>query len=92
MLNNPNHGGKKEYYTVSELADILNVSRIAVFKKIQNGQIKAEKVGRIYIIHKRDLKEIIGDELTDKIKEEIKRGVSKVIKEYGDTLKMLKDE
>ncbi|MFC1612725.1 excisionase family DNA-binding protein [Patescibacteria group bacterium] len=92
MANNPNTGVKKKYYTVKELADILNISRIAVFKKIQNGQIKAEKVGRAYIIHRDELKGLVNNELTDKIKGEIKKGVAKVIEEYGDTLKMLGDE
>jgi len=82
----------KEFYSIAELAEILNISRQAVLKKITNGQIKAEKVGRAYIIHKNDLKGIISEELTNKHKEEIKKGVAKVIKEYGDTLKMLKDE
>jgi excisionase family DNA binding protein len=83
---------KKEFFTVKELADILNVSRIAVFKKIQKGEIKAEKVGRAYIIFKKNLKGIIADELTDKLKKEIERGVSMVVKEYGETLKMLAKE
>ena len=82
----------KEFFTVRELADILNISRIAVFKKIQKGEIKAEKVGRTYIIFKKDLHGIITDELTDKLKKEIAMGVSKVVKEYGETLKMLAKE
>lgn len=82
----------KNYYTVKELADILGVSRIAVFKKIKNGQIKAEKAGRNYIIFEKDIKDIIYDELTDKNKNEIGKGVTKVIKEFGDTLKMLGNE
>lgn len=93
MVNNIiEKNDKKEFYTVKELADILNISRVAVFKKIQNRQIKAEKAGRTYIIHREQIKEIIGGEITDKIKEEIKKSVAKVIEEYGDTLKMLKDE
>lgn len=82
----------KKNYSISELAEILGISRQAVLNKIKNGQIKAEKVGRVYIIHKSNLRGIINDELTDKIKGEIKKGVAKVIGEYGDTLKMLEDE
>ena len=39
----------KKYLTVKELADLLGISRVAVFKKIKNGQICAEKIGRNYI-------------------------------------------
>ena len=82
----------KNYFTVKELADILNISRIAVFNRIKKGQIKAEKAGRNYIIYKKELKGVFYDELTEGVKKEIKMGVAKVIKEYGDTLKMLGDE
>lgn len=74
------------YYTVKQLADILGVSRIAVFKKIQNGAIKAQKVGKTYYIPRKQLN------LSDKLKNEIERGVKKVIREYGDLLKMLGKE
>lgn len=82
----------KEYISVKELAEILQISRIAVFKKIKKGQIKAEKIGRNYIIPKNELKFLIRKELSDKLKKEIEKGVKKVIEEYGDTLKMLGKE
>ena len=82
----------KNYITVKELADILNISRVAVFNKIKKGQIKAEKAGRNYIIYKKDLEGVINDDLTDKLKKEISNGVARVIKEYGKALKMLGDE
>ena len=37
---------EKEYLSTSEVAKILGISRIAVFKKIKSGEIKAEKKGR----------------------------------------------
>ena len=43
------------FLSTSELADILGISRIAVFKKIKSGQIKAQKVGRNYVIDRKDL-------------------------------------
>lgn len=82
----------KNYYTVKELADILNISRIAVFNKIKRGQLKAEKIGRNYIIHKKELQGIVCDDLTDKLKKEIENGVDKVISEYGEVLKRLGKE
>lgn len=88
MKNN----NKKQFYTITELAGILNISRQAIFKRIKNGQLKAEIAGNSYIINKKDLSDIIDDNLTDKIKSEINKGIAKVIKEYGDTLKMLGNE
>jgi len=82
----------KNYYSTIELAKLLGISRQAVLKKIKNGQIKAGKAGRNYIIYGKDFGNIVRDDLTDKIKKEIEKGVAKVIKEYGDTLKMLGNE
>ncbi|OGF19395.1 hypothetical protein A3G56_01360 [Candidatus Falkowbacteria bacterium RIFCSPLOWO2_12_FULL_45_10] len=79
----------KKYYTVKELADIMKISRIAVFKKVQNKQIKAEKVGKTYIILKDEVEKFIDNDLSERLKMEIEKGVSKVIKEYGETLRLL---
>lgn len=79
----------KKYYTVKELADIMKISRIAVFKKVQSKQIRAEKVGKTYIISKNEAEKILNDDLSERLKTEIEKGVSKVIKEYGETLRLL---
>ncbi len=42
----------------TEAAQILGISRIAVFKKIQKGQIEAYKVGRNYVIDRRSLSDV----------------------------------
>lgn len=87
---------KKDFFSVSELAGILNISRQAVFKKIKNGQIKAEKIGRNYVISKKELEEnfadVLRDELTDTAKKEIEKGVARVVSEYGEVLKQLGKE
>jgi len=86
----------KQYFTTNELAKILGISRVAVFNKIKNNQIKAEKIGRNYIIRKDEVDELIGnvlsEKLTNKIKQEINNGVTKVIKEYGEVLQRLSKE
>ena len=38
----------QKYISATETAKILGISRTAVFNKIQNGDIKAQKVGRNY--------------------------------------------
>ncbi|MBL8031199.1 MAG: helix-turn-helix domain-containing protein [Candidatus Doudnabacteria bacterium] len=83
---------EKTYLSVKELADILKISRIAVFKKIKNGQIKAERVGRNYAIPKAHVEGLIQTTFHSKLNEEIKTSVERVLKEYGETLKLLGKE
>lgn len=91
-----NKGKKAIYVSVAELAKMLGISRIAVFKKIKKGLIPAEKIGRSYAIpteHINDLVNNINPKiLTEEKKEEIKKAVSKVVKEYGETLRLLGKE
>lgn len=79
----------KKFISTIELAKILGISRIAVYKKIKKGEIKAIKVGRNFVIDKKDLGNILGKELTEKEKKEIEKAVKKVVKEYGETLRLL---
>jgi excisionase family DNA binding protein len=55
----------KDFYTTAELAKILRISRIAVFKKIKSGIIKAQKIGRNFVIFKKDIDgiEVLSSEL-----------------------------
>ncbi len=48
----------KEFYTTKELAELLGVSRIAIFNRIKNGNIKAQKMGRNFVIFKKDIGDI----------------------------------
>lgn len=82
----------KNYLTIKELAEILKISRVAVFNRVKKGQIPATKIGRNFIIFKKDIPTILGEELTEKIKKEIERGVARVVNEYGETLKLLGKE
>ncbi|NCO23121.1 hypothetical protein COW09_01910 [bacterium (Candidatus Moisslbacteria) CG12_big_fil_rev_8_21_14_0_65_36_11] len=82
----------KEFLSTTELAGLLGISRIAVFKKIKKGEIKAFKIGRNFVIKKRDLDNILGRTLSGKDKKEIELAVKKVVKEYGETLKLLGDK
>ena len=40
----------KPYFSTTEVAKILGVSRIAIFHKIKKGQLEAERYGRNYLI------------------------------------------
>lgn len=46
-----------KFYSTPEVAKILGMSRIAIFKKIKTGKLKAMKVGKGYVVAKKDLME-----------------------------------
>jgi len=79
----------KKFISTKELAKILGISRVAVFKKIKSGQIKAKKVGHNFVIDKKDLPVLLGVVLTEWDKKEIEKAVNKTIRDYGETLKLL---
>jgi len=83
---------EKEFFSTSEMAKILGISRVAVFKRIKSGDIKARKVGRNFVIQKEDLGEILGTTLGDKKRRLIEVAVRKTIRDYGQTLKLLGEE
>ena len=83
---------KDKYITIPQLAKILGMSRIAVYKKVKKGQIKAVKIGRSYVISQKYITNILGKELNEKDKKEIDEAVKKTVKEYGELLKLLGKE
>jgi len=46
---------EKDYYTTTELAKLLGISRISVFKRVRRGSIIGQKIGRDLIIFKGDI-------------------------------------
>ncbi|MFC1589868.1 helix-turn-helix domain-containing protein [Candidatus Omnitrophota bacterium] len=79
----------EKFLTIKELADILGISRIAVYKKVKKGQIKAMKIGRNFAIPKRYISNILGKVLKEKEKQNIDKAVKRTVREYGEVLKML---
>jgi excisionase family DNA binding protein len=79
----------KDFFSTAELAKVLGISRVAVFNRIKKGEIKATKIGRSFVIAKKDLENILSTGISEKDKEKINRAVKKTVKEYGETLKML---
>ena len=82
----------RKLITTAELAKILGISRIAVFKRIKRGQIKAIRVGRNFVIYRDSLPEVLGQVLSKKNKREIETAVKKTVREYGQTLRLLGNE
>lgn len=80
-----------KFITTAELANLLGISRIAVFKKIQKGEIKATKNGRNYVINIADVSGL-KDKLSASNKKTIKNAVDRTVREYGETLRLLGQE
>jgi excisionase family DNA binding protein len=92
-MKNPNK--KVNYISVAELAKMLGISRIAVFNKIKKGQVPAEKIGRAYAVPMEYVRNKFFHDtgvITEEKKKDIVKVVDRVIKEYGETLKLLGKE
>ena len=76
-------------YSTSEVASILHLSRIEIFRKIKAGKIKAQKIGRNYVIPYDSGEEILGDTIGTHKKEEIEKVIDKALEEYGEAFKRL---
>ena len=46
---------ERDFYTITELAKVLGISRVSVFKRVRQGSIKGQKMGYNFIIFKKDL-------------------------------------
>jgi excisionase family DNA binding protein len=79
----------EQYLSIQELANILGVSRISVYKRIKKGRISAIRIGRSFAIPKSHVSEISGKELNRLDKRQIDKAVKKTVKEYGEVLKLL---
>ena len=82
----------KKFLSTTELAKTLGISRVAVYKRIKRGKIKATRVGRNFIIERKGLGGILDDSLTNKEKMVIEKAVKKTVREYGETLRLLGGE
>ena len=82
----------KKYITIPELAGLLGVSRIAIYRRVKKGQIPAEKIGRNYVITDETVASILGKKTTEKRKKRIDAGIHRTVQEYGEVLKQLGKE
>lgn len=80
---------KGKYISIAELARILGISRIAVYKKIKKGEIEAVRIGRSFAVPEKYAEVILGRALSEKDRKEIDRAVRKTVKEYGEVLRLL---
>jgi len=50
---------KQEFYSLKEVAEILNLAEITVRRMVKRGIIRAHTFGRVYRISRKDLNEFI---------------------------------
>lgn len=82
----------KKYVTIPQLAKLMGLSRIEVYRKVRKGEIKAEKIGHMYVITDKEVANILGKKPTAKDKSRIEKAVKKTVKEYGEVLRKLGKE
>lgn len=80
---------KEEFITIPQLAKVLGITRIAVYKRVKNGQIKAMQIGKNFAISIEEVNSLLGKGLSDKDKSILDRAVDRTVKEYGEVLKKL---
>ena len=47
--------GSKEFYSVKELAALLNVNPMTIYRMVQRGQITCHQIGRIKRFHRNEI-------------------------------------
>lgn len=84
----------KLFFSAPEVAKLLKLSRMTIINKIRRGLIKAEKIGRNYVIPREEIEHVLGDfkSLSEKEKKEISMAVERAVKEYGQAIRMLGKE
>lgn len=81
------------FLSTSQVAELLNVSRITIFRWIKEGTLKAHKVGRNYVVSQEEFRKHVGKQpLSEDEKNNIEKLVEKVVTDYGETIRMLGSE
>ena len=83
---------QRKYMSVPQLAKILGVSRVTVYKWVKDGVIPATKVGRTYVITDQIVSEVLGESVSSRRKKQIEEAVRKTVEEYGGVLRRLAKE
>lgn len=77
--------------SLTDAAELLGISRVALFNQIKAGKVKAKKIGNMYVINKDDLPIFDSREVSTKQKNRINKAIDKTIADYSETLKLLKE-
>jgi excisionase family DNA binding protein len=79
-------------YSTTEIAHILHLSRVEIFRRIKSGRITAQKIGRNYVISHDSLTEALEKTLGVHKKQEIEKAIDKALKEYKEVFIKLGEE
>jgi len=82
----------KKFYSTTEAAVILNISRISVFRRIKLGKLKATKIGRNFVITHEDLLEALGEKIGPAKKAQIEKAIGRAMKDYKEVFQKLAKE
>ncbi|OGH69636.1 MAG: hypothetical protein A2754_04250 [Candidatus Magasanikbacteria bacterium RIFCSPHIGHO2_01_FULL_47_8] len=82
----------KQFYSVSEVAKLLKISKVAVYKRIKAGKIEADRIGQLIVIPRAEIDNLFLNGLPKEKKEAIENAVKKAVEEYGETFKLLGKE
>ncbi len=82
----------KKYYSTIEVGKILNISRVAVLKRIKSGKLKAERVGKNFIVSNEAVLEALGKSIGKENKDKIEHAVKKAVEQYKTTFRLLGKE
>lgn len=82
----------KDLISTVELAKLFGLTRMAVFKRIKSGKLKAKRIGRAYYVRRNDLPAVLGTVVGDEDKKKINEAVIKAVKQYGETFRLLGQE
>jgi excisionase family DNA binding protein len=70
-----------KYLSIVEVAKLLKISRIAVYKKVKKGQIKAIKIGKQFAIPDKIVNEVKYRSLKETDRIRIRKAVRKTVRE-----------
>jgi excisionase family DNA binding protein len=83
--------GAKKYYTVTEAAKLLGVTRQAIHKRIKKGDLSHLRMGNQYLIPAKTFNYITKRSSRSKMLL-VDKAVAKTVKEYSETLKLMAAE
>lgn len=78
----------EQWLSTAEAAKLLGISRVHVVRLIRSGAIRAERVGRTYVLPK-DQFQTVYRQISQKERTRVEEGVARVIREYGETIRLL---
>ena len=59
------HYTKSQFMTVSEVARMLRISNMTVYRLISSGQLQAVRVGKSYRLREEDVDRYLGERFTE---------------------------